>query len=134
MKNKNKSFFPFVPVILCALLILGAATVFSACAEKEDGTWMHCHEAQNAVIVTGAVLAVLFLAAALTKAESAGKILTAAGTAGAAVVFFIPGTIISMCMMQTMRCFMYMQPFVRIMSILIFMTGLFQSVRAFRSR
>ena len=35
----------------------------------------------------------------------------------------IPGTLVTMCMMNTMRCYAVMQPFVRVMSVLVIISG-----------
>lgn len=133
MKENKKSAFPIIPLILCILLCVGSATVFRACNAKEDGSWMHCHEAQTAVILSAVTLAVLFAAALFLSAPTFKKIFTAAGAIGAAAVFFIPGILIPMCLLQNMRCYTWMQPFVRIMSTGIFLAGLVQFCRLVRN-
>ena len=115
MNNKWK----FVPAVLGLVLAIGTATLFRACAMKEDGTWMHCHTAQTAVVIMGCVMCALGLAAALSKTKSLRVAMYGLLIAGACVSFLIPGVIVSMCMMTTMRCYSVMRPFVRIMAALI---------------
>ena len=43
MKNKLTG---ILSLAISILLAGGVMTVFHACAEKEDGTWMHCHYAR----------------------------------------------------------------------------------------
>ena len=116
---KNRSIWPFIPAGLGLLMALGTTFVFHACERKEDGTWMHCHTAQNGAAAAGLVICLLFFIAACLKNRKAVIALNVAGIAAAVVTFLIPGVFVSMCMMQTMRCYAVMQPFVRIVSILI---------------
>jgi hypothetical protein len=44
-KSKNK-ITGILSLAINILLAGGVMTVFHACAEKEDGTWMHCHYAR----------------------------------------------------------------------------------------
>ena len=97
MKNKL-SFLNILPVALGLILSAGTATLFRACGMKEDGTWMKCHTVQEAVIIAGLIAALWFLTAALIRHHVVR-------------VLFYP-----MCMLQTMRCYTIMQPFVRIMA------------------
>lgn len=126
MKRKY-NWISYVPAILSLLMSLGTATVFRACAAKDDGSWMHCHSAQTAAVICGIILCLVF--AASVYAERAGRrsvslVCSGIGVLGAIVTLFVPGTIISMCMMNTMRCYAVMQPFVRIMAVFIAVTAL----------
>ena len=116
---KKISLWPSVSFILSVLLTLGVLTLFHACEMKDDGTWMHCHAAQTDVAICGAVLCVLFLVSALVKNRVLQIIIGLIGTVGSILIIFIPGGFVSMCMMNTMRCYTVMQPFVRIMGVLI---------------
>ena len=116
---KKISIWSFVSFILSLLLTVGMLTLFHACEMKDDGTWMHCHAAQTDVAICGAVLCVLFLVSALVKNKVLRILIWVVGTVGSILVMFIPGGFVSMCMMNTMRCYTVMQPFVRIMGVLI---------------
>lgn len=127
MSKKNKV-FSLIPAVLGLLLMVGVLTVFKACGLKDDGTWMRCHKAQNYAAICGAVICVLFLAAAFIKNKIAGTVASVAGIVGGIVAMLIPGMIMPMCMTKTMRCYTVMQPFVRIMSVLIILFGIMNTV------
>jgi len=116
---KKISIWSFVSFVLSLLLTVGVLTLFHACEMKDDGTWMHCHAAQTDVAICGAVLCVLFLVSALVKNKVLRILIGVVGTVGSILVMFIPGGFVSMCMMNTMLCYTVMQPFVRIMGVLI---------------
>ena len=121
--KKKISVLRLIPPVFCLLLALGTATVFRACAAGEDGTWMHCHTAQTTVTWVSLALA----AVSAVPLFSRNRILSAAVYAvcliGACVLFLIPGEIVSMCMMSTMRCHAVMKPFVRVMAALTAVSG-----------
>ena len=117
--SKKAVVVPLVPAALSALLLVGGVTVFSACEQRPDGSWMHCHQCQNSVAASAAGLVVFFGTAAFVKNKGARLALQALSLIGAIVVFFIPGVICPLCMMKTMRCHTVFQPFVRIMSVLV---------------
>ena len=121
-----------ISVGLSLILAIGVMTAFAACGRKEDGTWMHCHSVQTAVFLCGLVLAVLFVLAAWSRNRAVRISLNAAAAVLAVVTCLLPGTLMPMCMMQTMRCYMVMQPFVRIVSIFSAVcaaVGVFRSAR-----
>ena len=93
----EKKILSLLPAAFSLLMAIGTATVFRACPMKEDGTWMHCHKAQNAVVAAGAAMFVLLLIAAFVKNR------------------MVRIALYGICV-DTMRCYAVMQPFVRIMS------------------
>ena len=107
---KKDVIIPLVPAALSALLLAGGVTVFSACEQRADGSWMHCHQCQN--MVAGSAVGLMRLA------------LLALAVIASVVVFFIPGGICPLCAMKTMRCHTVFQPFVRIMSVLVAGSGI----------
>ena len=108
-----------VQLVLCCALSLGMKLVFHACEPKPDGSYMHCHTAENAVCIAGAVLAMLSLIALLVKQRPIRLAAHALTAAGAVVTVFIPGTIVKMCMSETMRCYAVMRPAVIVFCALI---------------
>lgn len=114
----KKTIVAFIPAVISFLLAAGTMTAFKACGPKEDGQWMHCHTAQNAAAAGGFLLCILFILCIFIHSFKVRTALYIVGIAGAAVVFMIPGGIVSMCMMRTMRCYAVMQPYVRVMSAL----------------
>ena len=133
MKLRKEKVFALLPAVFSLLLSLGVMTVFSACGMKEDGTWMRCHGAQNVVELGGFVLFFLFSFGAILKSRSLRLFLFAAGVIGAAALFFVPGDIMPLCMMKTMRCHTVFQPFVRLVSAVIVVSGAAGFVRVLRS-
>ena len=109
-----------LPVIIALVLSVGVMTVFRACPRGEDGMWMHCHDAQNYIFLAGLLMLAASAIAGITasKVRLAGILFAVVGIAAALVCFFIPGTIVHMCMMETMRCHALMKPFAKVMSIL----------------
>ena len=123
-----------MPAFFSLLLLFGTATVFHPCEMKEDGTWMHCHDVQTAVITGSIILTVLLAAAAVIKIIPAKLIGYGLAAISAAVLFFLPGDIMQMCMMHTMRCYAVMRPFVRIMCVLIAVSAAFLLVKTCKNK
>lgn len=121
---KKDVIIPLVPAALSALLLAGGVTVFSACEQRADGSWMHCHQCQNMVAGSAVGLIALYGASSLVKNKPARLTLLALAVIASVVVFFIPGGICPLCAMKTMRCHTVFQPFVRIMSILVAGSGI----------
>ncbi len=132
MEQCRTFIWKWMSALLSALLVLGVLTAFSACGMKDDGTWMKCHGAQTAVAKLGGAMTVLFLLAAVLRNKALKTTLFGLGIVGSVVVFLIPETILPMCMMRTMRCYTVMQPFVRIMAVLIAASGVIAGPQALR--
>ena len=120
---KKDVIIPLVPAALSALLLAGGVTVFSACEQRADGSWMHCHQCQNMVAGSAVGLIALYGASSLVKNKPARLALLALAVIASVVGFFIPGGICPLCAMKTMRCHTVFQPFVRIMSVLVAGSG-----------
>lgn len=120
---KKDVIVPLVPAALSALLLAGGVTVFSACEQRADGSWMHCHQCQNMVAGSAVGLIALYGASSLVKNKPMRLALLALAVIASVVVFFIPGGICPLCAMKTMRCHTVFQPFVRIMSVLVAGSG-----------
>ena len=121
---KKDVIIPLVPAALSALLLAGGVTVFSACEQRADGSWLHCHQCQNMVAGSAVGLIALYGASSLVKNKPARLTLLALAVIASVVVFFIPGGICPLCAMKTMRCHTVFQPFVRIMSVLVAGSGI----------
>ena len=121
---KKDVIIPLAPAALSALLLAGGVTVFSACEQRADGSWMHCHQCQNMVAGSAVGLIALYGASSLVKNKPARLTLLALAVIASVVVFFIPGGICPLCAMKTMRCHTVFQPFVRIMSVLVAGSGI----------
>lgn len=123
MSKKNLA-LAVAPAALSLLLALGVTTVFTACHRREDGTWMHCHQCQNTVAAGGVGLVALFGTASFVKNNRGVRIvLQLLAVIASVVLFFVPGGICPMCMMKNMRCYTVFQPFTRVMTVLIALSG-----------
>ncbi len=134
MKQRRESIRKWIPALLSVLLVFGVLTVFGACGMKDDGTWMKCHGAQKTVAKVGGAMTALFLLAALMRSRILKTGLYGLGIVGSVIVFLIPETIMPMCMMRTMRCYTVMQPFVRIMAVMIAVSGGISGMQALRQK
>lgn len=112
-----------VAAVLNILLIIGTATFFSSCGAKDDGSFMHCHTACRMVQLVTAMMIVADLIGVFLRNEKIKKIIMIIQIAAAAVAMFIPGKIISLCMMPQMHCRMLMRPFVIAMEVLILLAA-----------
>ena len=107
-------------LILSLALTIGVKAVFHACGPTEEGMWMSCHWAQESVFGTGLLLCAL--SAFSLFAPSSLRLrrgLSVAILATAILTLMLPGTLISLCMMNTMRCHTLMRPAVNILAALI---------------
>ncbi len=120
---KKPTITDMILLILSLALCIGVKLVFHACGMKDDGSYMTCHWAEQAVFAVSTGLAVtavfrLFL----DRKSKAGAALAMSTTA--AVTALIPGVCIRLCMMETMRCHAVMRPAVIILCVLLAVTGI----------
>lgn len=108
---------------LSALFVIALLTLLRACGPKEDGTWMHCHSAWKAVVILAAVMLVLSAAKLGLRQPAASAAIDIAVIVLAAVTTLIPGNIVSMCMMHTMRCWSVLRPGVIVFCVLILLAA-----------
>lgn len=122
---KSKGLTAGIAELITALVLTaGPLTVFKAC-EAEEGHFMNCHWAQNAVVLAGAVLTVLSLLRVVVANRDIRTGLSLGVFALSVSVIFIPKTVISLCMMETMRCHTIFKPAVIITaSVLAVISGI----------
>ena len=121
MKNKkiNIKAGDIVLFILCLVFMIGIRTFFSACGPKEDGSFMTCHWAGQALSGLAAALLVqsVIHTAVPNPAIKAGVSLAMIPTA--LVSLILPGNLIHLCMMDSMHCNAVMKPCAIVLSALI---------------
>ena len=109
-------------LVLCMGLCIGSKLLFHACGAKEDGSFMTCHWAEQAVFASSLGMT---LAAAIRL--SFGRRFRAGVSLGitiaAVMTALVPGVFIRLCMMQEMRCHAVMRPAVILLCIAIAVTG-----------
>ncbi|MBQ9685641.1 MAG: DUF4418 family protein [Oscillospiraceae bacterium] len=118
-KKTSVRIFDIVQLVLCACFFLGLLFVFGPCGPKEDGGWMTCHWAGQAVAGVAAVLTVLALLRLAVRNNGVKAGLSLASIPASLLAVLIPGRLIGLCMMADMRCHMVMTPSVTVFSLLI---------------
>ncbi|MBR3494719.1 MAG: DUF4418 family protein [Clostridia bacterium] len=104
----KKSVIPaLVILVLSQVIVFGETTFLSPCVH-EDGSFGPCHWAGRALLGLGCVLGALALLSLCGKRARFGVFLS--GLPVCALGILIPGTLIDLCHMSTMRCRMVMQP------------------------
>jgi hypothetical protein len=110
-------------VITIASIVLLVATFILQCPKKEDGSYMHCHNANIAIAIISCVIIILGILLFLSKRKAFGYVLSAAAAIAAVVSAIVPGTIISLCMMPEMTCRAALRPTAMICSAIIFIAA-----------
>ena len=121
--NKKTSKFSTIDLpalLLSAVLFVGVLTVFRACAKTDEGMWMHCHYVELAIAAIGITSCLLtFINMTFIKKLGINTLIRIITIALAIISIMLPGRIVSMCMMETMRCHAVMKPFVTIDSAIL---------------
>ena len=118
-KKSHVGISDVILLLLTAVFLIGIRSFFAPCGPKEDGTWMHCHEAENAVFILGIALFAVSAALFLVKEVRARRILSAVILVTSVITALVPNVLIHLCMMSGMRCLSVMRPAVIVISVLI---------------
>ena len=97
-------------LLVNGIFFVGMRTFLAPCGQQADGHWMVCHWAGEAL---AGVSAVLFIIAVLHAAVPRAHIkagLALASIPVSVLAILLPGHLIDLCMMETMRCHTVMQP------------------------
>jgi hypothetical protein len=115
---KKQTITGITELILAALITAGSVSFFRAC-DSPEGRYMACHWAQNTVTLLGAVLTAAAVIKLLIpdRGAKAGIALTLCLLSAAAAL--IPGIIINLCLMETMRCHTVFRPAVTVTALLL---------------
>ena len=108
MTRKN-SVFGWIILALALVISLGSFTFLSPCVHA-DGAVGPCHWAGKAVLGAGCALALQALLAAFSKGSREKALLYLALVPTAVLGILLPGGLISLCKMSSMRCRAIMQP------------------------
>ena len=111
--------------VFSILFLIGSLTFLAPCGPKEDGGWMTCHWAGNAVAGAAAVLAVIAVLHLIAPDDRMKAGLSLAAIPAALLALLLPGSIIGLCMMDTMRCRAVMRPGAAVMSVLVIAAAVF---------
>ena len=118
--NKNARFGigDILLLVIGVVFVIGMFTAFGPCGPKDDGTWMSCHWAGQAVKGISVVLLVMAVIHAVLPNAQAKMGVAISEIPVAVLAAVIPGTVIDMCMMQDMTCWAVMRPAVIVMALL----------------
>ncbi len=124
MKQHRICATDIVLLVINVLFLLGMLFWFGPCDHvKEDGSFMNCHWAGVVLAGTAAVMTVISLAHLLIPDTGMKAGLSAALVPCSVFAFLVPGNLISLCMMNTMRCRSVMTPAAMVCSALVVITA-----------
>ena len=109
----------YILPVFAFVLLLGLFFAFGPCGPREDGGWMTCHwagQALKGIAELELVLSLLHLIPAPDQ-RKIGLDLALIGTSVLALC--VPGHLIGLCMMADMRCRSVMTPAVTVLSVLL---------------
>jgi len=118
-KKVSISVTDIILLILSGLFVAGIHTFFAPCGPKEDGSWMVCHWAGQAEVAFSFVLFLISLAHAFIPNSLIKTGLSIAMIPTALAAALLPGNLINLCMIKTMRCHTIMHPAVILVCVLI---------------
>ncbi len=117
-QKKEIGVYPLLQIVLNAIFFVGIQTIFAPCEPHEDGTWMTCHWAGEALLGIAAVMLVMSLLHLLPLRTGMKEGLVFAMIPVSFLIIVLPGRLIPLCMMETMRCHVIMQPAVTVIAVL----------------
>lgn len=116
MKDRKIHVADVVILILFCLLTIGVVTFLRPCGVHDDGSYSSCHWSGRILFGLG-IIGILQAALAMLGQNQFRLGLNAAIFLEAVVILFIPGRIVSLCMMSTMRCNLILKPGVQVISL-----------------
>ena len=127
MENKkiNIGASDIILLVLSAVFLIGIRTFFAPCGPKDDGSWMTCHWAGQAITGIASVLLVISVIHMFVKDAKVKQGLAIAMIPTALFSVILPGNMIGLCMMNTMRCHSVMRPASIIVSVLVIAAAAF---------
>ena len=109
-QKKGIGVCPLLQIVLNAIFFVGIQTIFAPCAPHEDGKWATCHWAGEALLGIAAVMLIMSLLHLLPLRTGMKEGLVFAMIPVSFLIIVLPGRLIPLCMMETMRCHVVMQP------------------------
>lgn len=130
--KKRISVLNIIILIVSIVFLAGTLSFLKPCGPKEDGSFMSCHWAGQTLVGIAVVLIVMaILLLLLPAAES--KMGTALAMIPVGILAaVIPGGLIHLCMMETMRCHAVMKPGARCFGIIIAVLAVISAVMSAR--
>ena len=116
---------------LSAVTAAGSVSFLGPCVH-EDGSFGSCHWAGQAMLGIGLLLVILSIAGLLVKDGRVRAGILFAAAAAAVLGIFVPGTLINLCGMATMRCRAVMRPAMTLLCALTAASSLAGGIAAYR--
>lgn len=118
MRNRKIHGLDAAILILFCVLTVGVVTFLRPCGIHDDGSYSSCHWAGRILFGFG-VLGVLQMILAFPGQKQFRLGVNMAVVLQALLMLLLPGRIVSLCGMSTMRCNIMMKPGVQVISILL---------------
>ena len=119
LRPLKRELYSNVNMILALLLCVGVKTFFRPCPAVGEGLFMECHAAQTLVFFLGIAIMILSVVPQFVDRKVAALPVAGIDILLASASYLTPGIIVTMCLPKGMRCYVFMQPFVRACSLAI---------------
>ena len=119
MNKKRIRGIDIVLFLLCLVFAVGMLTFLKTCGAKEDGSFMNCQWAWRAVTGISVLMAIQSLVMIVLRNNGIGEGISISLGLEAILALVLPGCVIPLCMMETMRCHAIMNPGVMVFGIII---------------
>jgi hypothetical protein len=135
MSNKPSPPVGIALTVLSGLLVAGILTFAAPCGVHDDGSVSSCFWAGRAVLGVDFVLLILSVVRIFELDEGERRGLDLGAALIGVLAACLPGVLIDLCMMQSMRCQTIMRPFCMVVGIAIaLVAGIDLIVRLLRIR
>ena len=125
---------PFVVMSLAmAIVLIGGVLSFAGPCVHDDGTSATCHTASYLIVASGLIASVCALAAFFLKRPLAAGAFSLIAALGGLCAALAPGTLFTLCMMHTMRCWTVMRPFALICGGILCLSALCAAITLFHT-
>lgn len=132
-KKPNIGVRDIIFLVLSSIYLVGIKTFFRACDPKEDGSWMVCHWASQAIIAFAIVIAAISVLHLIMTSPLVKAGLSLALIPCVILSATVPGGFIKLCRMTTMRCHTVTRPSVLVISIIFVVVAVIDVIFQFRS-
>lgn len=123
MKEKKRSLVPALVTLVLAVLAAAGVKSFAGPCVHEDGSFGPCHWAGQALFGLSIVIAAESVIVLWRKDAGLRRGLYLAMMLTAMLGILMPGTLISLCVMESMRCRMIMRPAMLVLYALMFVSA-----------
>ena len=132
MNKKIGSILGAAATVISIFLIVGVKFIFPACGVHDDGTYSSCHSAGQIIWWMAIAIAVIQVVCIIVDKKAVKIILQAVSAVVSIVCALIPGVIVRLCMMPTMRCQASMKPWVMVCSIVLAVLSIIGGIAAWK--